>query len=247
VLSAFVIGTLAPDFEYFARIAPQSRVGHVLPGLVVLTFPVGLLALWIFHAFTKQGLVTLLPDDVGRRIPLGKFEFKGLRRFVAVCASMWLGIASHLLWDEFTHRDSWASAHVAFLRIVVMHVNSYSTATIADVLQLISSGVGLGVVIYWIAAAYRHSKPLREASPTRTWRRTLVWLILIALPSVFFGYWRARQHIGPLLWDAGDRIELGMLTVIGAIAITALSITLVGAVERIRQGIATRTALQLTR
>ena len=79
VPSALLVGTFAPDFEYFLRLAPDDRFGHTLLGTFVLTLPVALLVLWLFHRYVKLPLATLLPDAIQRRLAshLDEFRFRG--------------------------------------------------------------------------------------------------------------------------------------------------------------------------
>jgi Domain of unknown function (DUF4184) len=44
VFSGLLVGTFAPDFEYFLRLSPDDGFGHTLLGTFVLTLPLALLA-----------------------------------------------------------------------------------------------------------------------------------------------------------------------------------------------------------
>src|SRR5260370_26318809 len=95
VTSALVIGTLAPDFEYFLRLAPDAGYGHTLQGAFLLTLPLALVALWLFHAFVKLPLLALFPDGVERRLVnhLEAFSFAGTATFVFIAVSILTGTA----------------------------------------------------------------------------------------------------------------------------------------------------------
>ncbi|MFY9676569.1 MAG: DUF4184 family protein [Terriglobales bacterium] len=54
VWSALIVGTMAPDFEYFLRMALEARHGHSFPGVFLLTLPLALVTLWLFHKFVKR-------------------------------------------------------------------------------------------------------------------------------------------------------------------------------------------------
>lgn len=105
VLSALVIGTLAPDFEYFLHFSPSGRFGHTLLGSLVLTLPLALLVLWIFHAIVKIPVIHLLPNAIQRRLHdhVYEFRFRGVSRSLLIVVSVLLGIATHLVWDAFTY------------------------------------------------------------------------------------------------------------------------------------------------
>jgi hypothetical protein len=107
VLSALVVGSMAPDFEYLLRLSLVSRWGHTLPGIFFFSLPVGLLVLWMFHALFKQPLLTLLPTAHRLRLEslAGPFPCRPVSRFLLSVASLLLGILSHVLLDSFTHPD----------------------------------------------------------------------------------------------------------------------------------------------
>lgn len=103
VFSGLLIGSFAPDFEYFLRLAPDDGFGHTLLGVFVLTLPLALLVLWLFHDFVKLPLARLLPDAIQCRLTghLEEFRFRGTGRFTLIVGSILLGIATHLVWDSF--------------------------------------------------------------------------------------------------------------------------------------------------
>src|SRR5271165_5815984 len=86
VPSALVIGTFAPDLEYFIRLVPGGGWGHTIAGAFGMDLPLGLVCLWLFHRWVKIPLAYLLPDSVrGRLTPLlAPFHFGPLRRFLHI-------------------------------------------------------------------------------------------------------------------------------------------------------------------
>jgi hypothetical protein len=108
---ALVIGCMVPDFEYFLRFSPGGGFGHRLPGIFFLDLPLALVTLWLFHVYAKEPLYTWLPQSVRRRIRLGPASLPvgNLAGFTLVVFSILIGIATHILWDSFTHRNLWLS------------------------------------------------------------------------------------------------------------------------------------------
>jgi hypothetical protein len=155
-----VIGTFAPDFEYLLRLAPRGRFLHTPLGAVVLTLPIALLVLWTFHSFVKRPAAMLLPEALRRRLPdaSGKFRFGGPARFLLILASILVGIATHLLWDSFTHPNTWPYRHWAILG----HPFTLPIAgelPLYKILQHSSTVVGLGIVAAWLLISYRTTPP----------------------------------------------------------------------------------------
>lgn len=169
VPSALVIGTFAPDFEYLLRLTPRDRFGHTLIGSFVLTLPLALLVLWIFHAFVKVPAAMLLPEAIQRRLQdhLGIFRFGGAARFLRIIASILLGVATHLLWDSFTHSTTWPYRHWSILR-KPFTLPILGQVALYKILQHGSTVVGIGILSVWLLHWYRTTPPsthLRESLP----------------------------------------------------------------------------------
>jgi hypothetical protein len=198
VPSALVIGTFAPDFEYFLRVTHGGRFGHTLVGSIVFTLPVALLVLWIFHTFVKVPVAMLLPDAIQRRLAhhLYEFRFGGAARFLLIGGSVQLGIETHLLWDSFTHAHTWLYNHWAFLRQPVL-LPIVGQIPCYKIFQHGSTIVGIGILATWFMHWYRTSEPVtrplgKSLSPTRKIAIVAVLTILafvgaIALAVAEFG------------------------------------------------------------
>lgn len=186
VPSALVIGTFAPDFEYFLRLAPNGRLGHTLPGTFILTLPAALLVLWIFHSLVKRPATMLMPDALRNRLVnhLGDFRFGGASRFLLILASLLLGIATHLLWDSFTHAGTWLYIHWPLLRASV-NLPVLGPIPCYKVFQHGSTIVGTGVVVAWLISWYRSSEPSTHVpgeSPSPHERLAIVTaIVMVAL------------------------------------------------------------------
>jgi hypothetical protein len=156
VFSGLLIGTFAPDFEYFLRLAPDDGFGHTLLGAFVLTLPLALLVLWLFHDFVKLPLARLLPDAIQRRLTghLEEFRFRGAGSFTLIVDSILLGIATHLVWDSFTHSNTWLYHHWTILG-QQFHVPIVGTIPFYKALQHGSTIIGTGVLLIWLAFRYR--------------------------------------------------------------------------------------------
>ena len=167
--SAVVIGTFAPDFEYFLLLAPVGRFGHTLLGALVLTLPLSLAVLWLFQKLVKRPVVALLPNSVEKRLANynEEFRFGGVRRFSLIILSLMVGIATHLLWDSFTHANTWLYFHWALLRDPV-YLPVLGTRPLVRALQHISTVVGIGFLAIWFIRWYRSTDPSPEVPRRNT-------------------------------------------------------------------------------
>jgi len=202
IWSALVVGAMAPDFEYFLLMSPQDRYGHTLIGLFLFTLPLGLLTLWLFHAYVKATLVELMPDEIQRRLApvAGEFRFGGASRLAMILTSLSLGIVTHLIWDAFTHGNPWLIRNLPALRHPVP-VPGIGFVALYKLLQHVSTVVGLAILLVWLMRWYRTGQPKvvvqSEGGPRQAWPpakiATLVSItVLAALGAIF----RALTAIG---------------------------------------------------
>ncbi|MGA9783742.1 MAG: DUF4184 family protein [Terracidiphilus sp.] len=184
ILSALIVGTMAPDFEYFVRLRPGGGWGHTIPGAFGLSLPLGLAVLWLFHSFAKAPAVALLPQGVQRRLgrSLLPFRFLGMRRFLMILLSLLVGIATHLAWDSFTHSRGWFYHHFGLLHrhVVLPWLHRMSVYTF---LQIFSSVAGVLILWLWLRSWYRATPPgplpLLNGLPRS--QKTLVRAAILAL------------------------------------------------------------------
>lgn len=175
VRSALIVGTLAPDFEYFLRMAPGGGFGHTFAGAFLLSLPLALAVLWIFHALIKAPLVQLFPDGIRLRLApqMGPFRFGGPARFMLIVVSALIGIATHITWDSFTHSYTWPYRHFHLLR-ERLPAPVLGSVALVKVLQHVSTAVGLILLALWVMRWYRTTEPRRGARrsllpPSRRW------------------------------------------------------------------------------
>jgi hypothetical protein len=192
---ALVIGTLAPDFEYFLRLSDEDRTGHHFPGVVTFSLPLALLVFWLFEAFVREPIMELLPVGVQRRLPSpAKSNPKMWKTFAIVFGWIVCGIATHLAWDWCTHPHTWIWDHWAWLQQRVA-IPFHRPVVMNKLVQLASSLFGLAALAIWFAIWYRHEIPagnvqIRQLAPTRK------FLIVGSMAALSVGagcplaYWR---------------------------------------------------------
>lgn len=164
---ALVIGTFAPDFEYFLCLSDEDRMGHHLPGLLTLTLPLALLAFWLFESYIRGPVEELLPSGLQRRLPNvpRRSFFTRWDRFAAVVMWIVVGTATHVVWDWFTHSNTWIWENWDFLRQFVA-VPFHAPLMMVKLVQYASSLLGLVVLIVWFAFWYYSTVPARAVTMT---------------------------------------------------------------------------------
>jgi len=206
VPSALVTGAFAPDFEYFIRLSPGGGFGHSVLGAIVFILPVSLVILWLFHTVVKVPAVSLLPDSMQRRLAphIGDFKFFPRARFVLILVSLLLGIATHLIWDSFTHSHTWLFHHWPFLG-QPMNIPVVGPLAHYKVFQYISTVFGSLIVLAWLARWFQAAKPsslplARQLSSARKLTTVSLGIVIATMGALIRVLPEYEAHTGPLNW-----------------------------------------------
>lgn len=204
VPAAIAVGAMTPDLPLFVRGVGLSYAAthdlRWLPGTVLLAF--ALLLAW--RCILRPGVRELLPDVLAARLPArwDDTAAAGWRETVApsgrvaatglavLAASLAIGVASHIMWDLFTHEGRWGTVAIPALGALWGPLPGYRW------LQHGSTLVAGAVLVVWGTwwLARRRREPVVRVLPTAA--RVAVW---VSLP-VFLGAaagWGLAVH-GPL-------------------------------------------------
>jgi len=105
--TALIVGSMAPDFEYFIHFKPYQVYGHTLLGFLIYNLPMVILVSFIFHKSIKPSVIPNLPEWLANRVCSNQPQtFKlSLRSTVIFIYSALFGMLTHLIWDSFTHHS----------------------------------------------------------------------------------------------------------------------------------------------
>ncbi|MBV9959216.1 MAG: DUF4184 family protein [Acidobacteria bacterium] len=202
-LSALIVGSLTPDFEYPLRLAAVSRFSHTGPGILYFCVPVGFCCLWIFHRLIKRPVVLLLPSALRERLATlsMRFDFWPAPRLLLILAALAVGALSHIIWDAFTHEygfvvESWPVLQATVFAFAGHELKLYK------LLQYGSSLLGLLLLCYFVLRWMQQHPAQTGAAPGQflpaRLRRAIVATVLGATcgGAVLLGSWAASQETG---------------------------------------------------
>lgn len=194
-LSALIIGSVVPDFEFFLRISSTRTIAHTFPGVFIFCLPLGLILYFIFHSIIKKPLLSLLPSAHQSRIlnnskPLRTFP---LYHFFKITSALLLGIFSHLLLDSITHENSFLTAHLPFLSYSFL-IAPFGSFNLCFLLQHFFSFAGTTIMILWYLNWYKNFPVKKNTFYVIKRRSKTIILILI----IFFTITTAATA-GPLI------------------------------------------------
>jgi hypothetical protein len=196
VWSAFIVGSMAPDFPYVVGTTEYRDLGHHFPGLILFTVPASFAALWLFHNVIKRPVIGLMPPGMQVRLrdQAGEFRFGGATRFFAVLGSLLFGIATHIIWDSFTHSFTWPWREFRWLHQRV-YIPMLGSVPGYSALQYGSTVVGMLALAIWVWLWYRKSAPIAKAESAPTQSRFALGLTMFAVAGAV-GFTRAALTVG---------------------------------------------------
>ena len=195
--SALIIGSTAPDFEYFIRMDMIRSHSHDFWAVFYFNLPLTLLLYFIFQTIVKSPLITnSTPFFLNRfrKYLKNNQTIFTLKNIYIVSISACIGIFSHLLWDSFTHKEGLFEGYLPQLLNTVV-ING-KEVIIFQFLQTWSSIIGGMYILYFI-----YKMPINTIKPNSiTFKSNFIqfWLIAILI-SFFVIYFRNCQNISQLI------------------------------------------------
>ena len=174
-MAALVIGSMTPDLPVFVQDWEAYHVTHGLVGVLTFDLAATLAVLLVWDRVVRDALVDLSPDVVRLRLPARKRLDR--RAWLLAPLAAWLGSATHVFWDTFTHPGRWGVQQVGWLHEPHGPLLGHQWA------QHVSGLLGLAVVLL-VASARILSAPI---APDRPARALPVW-VLPALLLAAAGY-----------------------------------------------------------
>lgn len=211
---ALVAGAVAADMPYFARsmgivVSAQSwyepflnaTTAHSLRGMVTIDV-VYALALCGLTWVARRPIRALLPALAGTGNPRADDPRALLVRGCWVLLSLLIGIATHLVWDSFTHGDSYLVARVSWLSSPLV-----ADLTWARALQHVSTVAGLvAIAVYlWRRRCRLTSHGAAQQEPADR-RRRLVVLVVIGAVVIAGAIANAANR-----WASADALSTGQV------------------------------------
>lgn len=206
-MSALVVGSMIPDFQYFISMKLNGRFSHTFTGIFVFDLPFALLIWFLFHAVVRKPLIENLPLGISNRLQsLSAFDFRHYLKHhpAGLIVCILAGTASHILWDGLTHHDG---VFVPFAPVLdsVVHIHGLPELPLFRYLQHISTVVGAMLIIY---VFYR--MPVQE---TKNKPKFSFWLMLFAfaIPAFFIRAYFGIEYYGDLAVVIISALLVGLL------------------------------------
>lgn len=196
-LSALVVGSMSPDFEYLLRLTGVSRFSHTLPAVFYFCLPVSLLLLWLFHSLIKRPAIELLPAYFKERFETRSliFSFWPVPRLLLIMTAIVIGALTHVWWDSFTHEYGYVVERWPLLqRNIVLYAGH--ELKVFKLLQYGSSVIGLLLLLLSFIHWLRHA-PVVKVNRSGVLSESVAGLIAVSIIVFTF-----ISGVGLGLWSA---------------------------------------------
>ncbi|WP_341227105.1 DUF4184 family protein [uncultured Arcticibacterium sp.] len=187
-ISGLLMGSMAPDFEFFLRVTLYGIWGHTWWGVLFFNLPVSILLCLFFHIYVKRSLIDHLPPFLHQRLAKYKnldwyFYFKA--NWLKVFFSILIGVLTHFLWDNFTHEPNYT---FPFYFDDLSHVFLLNGKPIAlySILQVLSSVFGMLYFVYFLLKIPRDTS-LNGISYTKR-LKYWVWVAIVFCLVIIIRY-----------------------------------------------------------
>jgi len=238
VMSALVIGSMAPDFVYWLPSPYYRETSHTIPGLFGFCLPAGFLVFWLYHTLIKHPLVSLLPQSIFVRLPQTQSIHWRFGTIVQVLLALLLGAISHTVWDAFTHHGTSVTRLLPFLETPLLTEGDY-VLRLYKVLQYGSTVGGLGLLAIGIRRWYERTPPRDNirVEVLSAWQKAFL-ITCLTVPSVIGAL---RSGLYQARWEASLKtlqtfLVSGVITGIGIFSLVLVTLGLLWPWVQRREG-----------
>jgi hypothetical protein len=189
--SGLALGSMAPDFEYFAAMEPYRTIGHTWAGFFLVNLPLCAAAALVVQRLLVPTLPLLLPSAGGLdRFAEERLSMRPLKSagdWLSFIVSLLIGFLTHLFMDGWTHGHTWFTN-----RFMWLHEPGIGRFVVYESLQFVFSALGAGAIalyvfLRWLAFrssdAGGRSLPVHPPGEKRRFRLTVTLIMAVALAA----------------------------------------------------------------
>ena len=172
--AALVIGSMAPDLQYFVPLGLNRSASHSWPGILYIDIPIGIASMLLWMLLLRAPVLDYSPRWLRERMTpparaRGRVVYAAL-----VLAALALGILTHLVLDFPTHRG-WLSEHWTWMQ------GSVGPFTVIRILHFSASVLGAVIIAIWARGWVRRTPRTTRPTLVPQRERVAVWIALTVI------------------------------------------------------------------
>jgi hypothetical protein len=210
-VSALIMGSMVPDFEFFLRMEAHGPYGHSMYGMFWLNIPVALGFITLYHNFVRNTMIECLPTFFRKRF----HEFVDFNwntyfkaNFFKVVMSVIVGNLAHLFWDAFTHFDGFFVSKTPFFNTEYWQIPLYL------ILQYAFSLIGALSILFFIYKMPTVDLKFKKSDSVKI----IYWAIVALVTTVVF----VIRFINIDVFHFGERIVCLLSSFIAGLLMASL-------------------------
>ncbi|BBH20785.1 hypothetical protein Back11_21300 [Paenibacillus baekrokdamisoli] len=188
-ITGLLLGSMAPDLEYFVAMESYRTIGHSLVGFLIMGLPLCIALAIAFHLVVKPVLPKFMPSAGGLEqyvtsMTSTRWEIRSVRAWIVLLVSLFIGFLTHLFMDSWTHRYGGFVEVFPILKEEIAGNGSYHW------LQYGFSVIGLIVPAFMLVRHYLKWQAVNSSEisavglRTASYTKTMLWMGLIVNGSV---------------------------------------------------------------
>lgn len=187
-LPALVIGSVSPDLFYSVGLFKLATKAHHFIGWFYTAFPL-CIVLFIISSMLSKPLEQILP------IPIKLCKEWKLSNYIIIVFSLFIGAATHILWDGFTHETGSFVRDIHFLQYNLFEMmTNRQELRVYKILQYLGSLFGL-IYLCMIYRRYQHQLDFSEQKRNIKKLYQLCGIGIISMFSSFpFSFYLAQKN-----------------------------------------------------
>lgn len=190
---ALIIGSMSPDFVYFLLGTPSSKIGHTLLGCLWFNLPLCFALYYLYQYLISPHFWRHLPKWLSLQPQFYPTPHAGLLSFVVFVLSCFIGMATHIGLDAFTHQSSTLVKHSDWLQTMVsIGGNDGSSLPVYKWFQYVGGILGLMVIGLYVLIMARRN-PIN--SRVSVFDKLKYWTMVIAGAMVGLLIWHWQNPI----------------------------------------------------
>lgn len=198
-LTGLVIGSMAPDFEYFLFMNPAAYHSHSISGIFLFDLPITFLLAFLYHNVVKRPLLQRFPFFKDKYLlPDFNFSVYIKKNWLVFLISALIGIVSHLFWDAFCHAQGYFVIRNVYLNTEIK-LGSFLVRR-CYIVWYISSIIGLLMMLVYV---FDFKKIIAKSSyhnlrndTGKYWAMILFFTVVLIVVRVWLGLtWSWFRHL----------------------------------------------------
>ena len=181
--TGLVMGSLAPDLPYFLKMDGETDFGHTFAGIFLLDLPLAFLVAIAFHRWYRNSLVRHLPSPLDRQhADCLSFRFQDYlkRGWLLFAISSFIGVLSHLVWDEFGKPDGYVYYLAPSFFSQPVRLGPFNPP-LYILIERIGAVLGL-VFLTWVVLGKKQETLVFNPLPVK--RKVFYWLSMAVVTAV---------------------------------------------------------------